>query len=100
MAEQGNAVILQPGEGRTFPMGGRSITVKADASPGVPFAAFESAPAPGEPGPPPHRHRAYDEAFYVLDGAIEFRVDDRVVTLGAGRFAHGPPGVAHTFRNP
>ena len=100
MGSEGEATMLGPGEGRTFPIGQRRITVKLDTTAGAPFAAFESAPAVGEPGPPPHRHQAYDEAFYVLEGIVEFQVVEQTVALPAGSFAHVPPGVTHTFRNP
>lgn len=39
-----------------------------------------------------------DEAFYVLDGEIEFEVDGRVVTATPGTFAFVARGAAHLFR--
>src|SRR5438445_11635551 len=39
------------------------------------FAVFVSTfPSLGG-GPPAHHHNSYDEAFYVLSGELEFRVD-------------------------
>jgi quercetin dioxygenase-like cupin family protein len=51
---------------------------------------------------PPHRHRAMDEFFYVLDGTYEFLLGDdaRPHHAPAGTFVHVPPGVTHGFRNP
>ncbi|WP_367618662.1 cupin domain-containing protein [Paenibacillus andongensis] len=38
--------------------------------------------------------------FYVLDGELEFFVDDSAVRLTRGDTIIVPIGVAHTFRNP
>ncbi len=48
-------------------------------------------------GPPPHHHE-WDEAFYVLDGTIDFGIDDRQATATAGTFVHVPGGSTHWFR--
>ena len=39
-----------------------------------------------------------EEAFYVIDGEIEFEVEGQVVLARAGTFALVPRGAAHTFR--
>jgi len=48
--------------------------------------------------PPLHVQTDEDEAFYVLDGAIEFEVDGETVVAEAGTFAFVARGAAHTFR--
>lgn len=48
--------------------------------------------------PPMHVHADEEEAFYVLDGEIEFEVDGTVTTAVAGSFALVPRGAVHTFR--
>ena len=48
--------------------------------------------------PPMHVQVDEDEAFYVLDGEVEFEVDGRVVHATAGTFAFVARGSAHTFR--
>lgn len=48
--------------------------------------------------PPMHVQVDEDEAFYVLDGEIEFEVDGRVVTATPGTFAFVARGAAHRFR--
>ena len=42
----------------------------------------ESTMPAGAPGPPLHSH-AFDEAFYVLDGELTFRLCDRRTTAGS-----------------
>ena len=48
---------------------------------------------------PLHVHAADDEAWYVISGALRFRLIDRVVTAEAGSTVLVPAGVAHTFGN-
>lgn len=48
--------------------------------------------------PPVHVQVDEDEAFYVLDGEIEFEVDGHCVTATPGTFAFVARGAAHTFR--
>ena len=48
--------------------------------------------------PPMHVQTAEDEAFYILDGAVEFEVDGVVATATPGTFAFVARGAAHTFR--
>jgi quercetin dioxygenase-like cupin family protein len=49
--------------------------------------------------PPPHRHPDNDEAYFVLDGAVEFRIEGAVFTGTAGTFVRVSPGELHTFGN-
>jgi mannose-6-phosphate isomerase-like protein (cupin superfamily) len=48
--------------------------------------------------PPMHVQVDEDEAFYVLDGVIEFEVDGSLVTATPGTFAFVARGAAHRFR--
>ncbi len=63
------------------------------------FAVFvNNFPALGN-GPPAHHHNAYDEAFYVLAGEMEFCVNDQTATVAAGAMAFIPRGATHAFCN-
>jgi quercetin dioxygenase-like cupin family protein len=48
-------------------------------------------------GPPLHVHSREDEAMYVLEGQIRFRVGDDEFVAGPGTWVWQPRGVAHTF---
>lgn len=48
--------------------------------------------------PPMHVQVDEDEAFYIVDGEVEFEVDGTVVTATPGSFAFVARGAAHTFR--
>src|SRR4051794_16887243 len=47
-----------------------------------------------------HVHRVQEETFYVLEGACEWQIGERVVTARRGAYVFIPPGVAHDIRNP
>jgi len=48
--------------------------------------------------PPMHVQVAEDEAFYILDGEVEFEVDGQVAVATPGTFAFVARGSAHLFR--
>jgi mannose-6-phosphate isomerase-like protein (cupin superfamily) len=49
---------------------------------------------------PLHVHHEDDEAWYVLEGTLRFRLGGRELEAPAGAAVFGPRGVAHTFWNP
>jgi len=48
-------------------------------------------------GPPPHRHD-WDEAYYVIEGALDFEIDGKPVRVGSGDFAYLPRNTVHAFK--
>lgn len=91
--------IVAPGEGPTWFVVGDAYRMLATAEQtSGRYAIFEATVPPGS-GPPPHRHAREAEAFYVLEGEIEFTVEQTPTIAKAGSFVHLPPGVAHAFRN-
>lgn len=74
------------------------VLLEAGRAPG--FAIFvNDFPGLGD-GPPAHHHDAYDEAFYVLAGEMEFCVDGTTARVPAGSMAFVARGASHSFRNP
>ncbi len=49
-------------------------------------------------GPPPHHH-PWDEAFFVLEGAVEISIDGAAQTLGPGSYVHIPADTIHAYTN-
>ena len=49
-------------------------------------------------GVDPHTHADHADAFYVLEGQVEFRVGDEPRVAGPGTFVAAPPGTVHGFR--
>jgi hypothetical protein len=48
-------------------------------------------------GPPPHRHN-WDEAYYVLEGEVDFEIDGKPLTIRAGDFTRLPANTVHGFK--
>jgi quercetin dioxygenase-like cupin family protein len=61
-------------------------------------SVIEGVMPAGAAGPYLHTHD-FDEAFYVLEGELTFRVEDELVTAGAGQVAFAPRNVPHTLTN-
>lgn len=73
-------------------------SILADAaSTGGSYSAFE-AELPQGLADRPHIHDHTDEGYYVLDGEIEFFVDDEILKLRKGSFVFVPRGSVHAFR--
>ena len=48
---------------------------------------------------PLHVHHADDEAWYVLDGVLRFRIGDEVFEAGPGSAVLAPSGTPHSYGN-
>ena len=75
---------------------GEKITILANHSETGSYEVYVHD-APEGVGPPPHSH-PWDEAFYVVIGAVDFVCGDVAKTVEAGGFVHVPAGTVHTFR--
>lgn len=88
-------IIVPPGGGERFERANRTVTVLADleqlSANVIEFdASFEV---------PLHDHDDHVDAFYVLEGEVEFLTAGEPVRAAAGTFLAAPPGAAHGFRN-
>jgi quercetin dioxygenase-like cupin family protein len=94
------AIVFEAGEGKLLNARGSAMFFKAtQASTNGAFSFMERTLPPSGRRPPPHIHTHCEEAFYVLDGEIEFFLDDETVLGRPGSFVHMPGGVSHTFGN-
>ena len=88
------------GEGLRREARGSEMWFKATAaSTGGRFSLMERTLPPGGRMPPPHRHVGNDEAYFILDGTVEFHVAGEVFEGDAGTFVLVPAGEDHTFGN-
>jgi mannose-6-phosphate isomerase-like protein (cupin superfamily) len=93
------AVVLGPGEGRTYPMGRISTIFKADGEETAhSYAISEWWLAPHTTGPGAHSHPE-DDVFYVLSGTMSVLVDTEWVDADAGSFVLVPSNMTHDFEN-
>jgi len=89
-------VLLGPGEGETTTdRPERSIQILCEF-PQIIVSRFRYEP--GEEGPDPHVHHQHADAFYVLEGEVEFLLDGEWHRVGPGTFLSVPPNVEHGFR--
>ncbi|MDI3422099.1 quercetin 2,3-dioxygenase [Streptomyces luteolus] len=100
MSRGDSRVLYVPaGGGESRWVFGDKYTFKADAeTTGGAFSLLE-AHVPAEAGPPPHVHEHSDEAFYLLEGAVQFTDGEEVHTVEQGGFIFVPRGSVHGFKN-
>jgi quercetin dioxygenase-like cupin family protein len=94
-----HALLLRPGDGETVTdRPERTLRILAELEQLiVTWFRYE----PGEKGPDPHIHRHHTDAFYVLEGEVEFGLGPDVISVrgGPGTYVAAPPEVVHTFQN-
>ena len=93
-------VNLGAGEGRTVagPVGGPLTFKLTGEESGGSLTAIENVIPPGQ-GPPLHTHEAEDEAWFVIEGSLRFRIADEESVAEKGSFVFVPRGTPHAFRN-
>lgn len=94
--------IVRPGEGRaTWFLGHLFVDKIGGQETGGTFSLVEHVVAPLPAiGAPPHIHRREDEAWYVLEGRLEFQIDGQSVEAGPGSVVIARKGQPHSFNNP
>ncbi|MGB0097470.1 MAG: cupin domain-containing protein [Solirubrobacteraceae bacterium] len=100
MTDQGEPEVVGPNEGATIegPVGG-PLTFKArgEQTNGT-FTALENVIPPGQ-GPPLHLHANDDEAWYLFEGELRFKLDGELRAAPRGSFVFVPRGTPHCFQN-
>ena len=91
---------FESGEGERHEARGSEMWFKAThATTNGRFSLMERTLPPGGRMPPAHRHSGNEEAYFVLDGVVEFRVAGEVFEGTSGTFVLVPSGEDHTFGN-
>jgi quercetin dioxygenase-like cupin family protein len=94
-----HSIVLRPGDGEIISdRAERTVRIKAGLDA---IAVTETRYEPGERGPDAHIHRGHTDAFYVLEGTLDFELgpDRETVRLPSGSFVAAPPGLVHSFRH-
>jgi mannose-6-phosphate isomerase-like protein (cupin superfamily) len=89
--------LIAPGEGEIVTdREGRQVVILAERDQ---LTITRSLYGPGERGPDPHVHREHTDAFYVLEGELEFRLGPEGESLHAeaGTLVVVPAGLVHSF---
>ena len=99
MSRGRSPVVLEPGQGRAYPMGRLSAVFKADgAETAQRYSISEWWLDPHTKGPGPHSHPE-DDVFYVLAGTMSVFVATEWIEAGTGSFVLVPGNVTHDFEN-
>ena len=85
-------------EGERIWFAGSAMTIKASAATTGGLLSLIETHSPIGHGPPLHVHHDEDEAFYVIEGALEIVCGEERYEAAEGAFAFLPRGIAHTFR--
>jgi quercetin dioxygenase-like cupin family protein len=88
--------VCRPGDGERFERENRVVTILGDLE----WLSVIEIEFDETFEVEPHVHDDHVDAFYVLEGEVEFMLDDEVVRVGPGTLVAAPPGTRHGFRNP
>lgn len=92
--------ITEPNEGISMSIAGNTYrTLISGAQTGGAYAVIDMlVPPGGDPGP--HAHRGIQEAFYVIEGEVEFVTETQRYTAKTGTYINIPlNGPVHQFKN-
>ncbi|BAT52016.1 cupin 2 domain-containing protein [Nostoc sp. NIES-3756] len=91
--------VVQPGDGKTYLVLGDLFTILATGEEtGGAYGLVETLMRP-QGFIPPHIHDDMDEVHYILDGEVEYQIDERTVLATPGTFIHIFRGQCHSFKN-
>lgn len=91
------ATFIRHGERKPLNVLGMPLTMLCESSDTNGSWSLFEEDVPRGMGPPPHRHD-WDEAYYILDGEIDFLIDGDRVTSTRGDFNYLPRGTIHGFK--
>jgi quercetin dioxygenase-like cupin family protein len=92
--------ILGRNEGALLIARGAQLLFKATGEEtGAAFSLMDRVLPPGGRPPPAHVHPDCIEAFFLVEGALEFVLDGERSQVGRDGFVLIPGGVSHTFVN-
>ena len=97
--DQPQPIVVPPDSGKVLKFLGvtHKLTQQQTGSGGYYLFEFEFDP---ESGNSLHVHSYEDEVVYVLEGAIEIRLDNQKLQAVTGGVAHLPKHIPHALHNP
>jgi quercetin dioxygenase-like cupin family protein len=89
--------VVRQGQAQALKVLGTEVRFLCEAeSTGTAWSLMEVV-LPRDGGPPPHDHD-WDEAYYVIEGQVQFTIDGQSYLATAGDFLYTPGGMLHGFR--
>jgi quercetin dioxygenase-like cupin family protein len=94
-----SATIVGPGEGEQLAAGGVRYSVKGCGPATAKAYTLIEVQIPPGGIMPSHRHAAFEESVYVLDGTVRASLDGETYEATVGSFLTIPWGLPHEIRN-
>ncbi len=91
------AFALEEGGGNARWWGGGLATIKVTGKDTGDLYSIVEVLEPQGAQAPFHLHRNEDEAFYVFEGEMTFRIGDETIQAQPGSFVFGPRDIPHTY---
>src|SRR3712207_1192333 len=88
---------LEEGEGNARWWAGGLATIKATGKETGDLYSIVEVLEPQGARAPLHLHRKEDEAFYILEGEMTFRIGEETIKAHPGSFVFGPRDVPHAY---
>jgi quercetin dioxygenase-like cupin family protein len=99
MASSHKTTLVQQGKGSTYLALGDLYTFLATGEDtGGAYSITEVLMQP-QSVIPPHRHDQTDEAHYILEGEIEYQLEDQTIIANSGTFLNFTKNQYHGFKN-
>jgi quercetin dioxygenase-like cupin family protein len=93
----GRTFWLDGGEGNARWWGGGLATIKTTGRETDDLYSIVEVLEPQGAQAPLHLHRKEDEAFWILEGEMTFRIGEQTIKARPGSFVFGPKDVPHTY---
>jgi len=100
MSSEGGSKALGPGEGRTVAVLGLPCAFKVTGEDTAGAFCLVEFTLPGGTTLPPHTHKTEAEVAYVLEGQVDFQIEERTVKATSGSFVFVPKGMVHALSIP
>ncbi|HEX8235591.1 MAG TPA: cupin domain-containing protein [Abditibacteriaceae bacterium] len=94
-----DVTVRRAGENIVGAMGVQVSTLARGSDTANEYSLLEYVSPVGAPGPPPHWHKVARESFYILEGTLQFRIDDRSFEATVGTLVVVPPRTVHSWLN-
>jgi len=91
------ALTVKAGERAPLHVLGMPLTMLCEARETEGAWSLFEEDVPFEMGPPAHRHD-WDEAYYILDGEVDFEIEGKFVRSSRGDFNYLPRNTVHGFK--
>ena len=92
-----SALIVRDGEGEALSVLGVNVRFLCRAEDTRRAWSLMENVIPRDAGPPAHFH-AWDEAYYLISGEVEFEIEGERKRVRGGDFVYAPGGTVHAFR--